>query len=49
MVDGGWDKDVVSLKQWRSHCQPSPAVAALGNGWLLRPLLSKGSSDITSS
>jgi hypothetical protein len=49
MVDGGWDKDVVSLKRWRSHRQPSPAVAALGDGWLLRPLLSKGSSDITSS
>jgi hypothetical protein len=49
MVDGGWDKEIISLKWCSSHCQPPLAVAALGDGWLLRPLLSKGSSDITSS
>jgi hypothetical protein len=41
----GWDKDVLLFKRWRSRCQPPPAVTTLCNGWLLRSLLSRMSSE----
>jgi hypothetical protein len=41
----GWDKDVLLFKRWRSRHQPPPAVTTLCDGWLLRSLLSRRSSE----
>jgi hypothetical protein len=48
-VRQGWDKDVLLFKWWRSCCQLPPAIATLGDGLLLHPLLSRSSSATTSS
>jgi hypothetical protein len=36
---------VLLFKRWRSRCQPSPAVTMLCDGWLLRSMLSRRSSE----